>query len=162
MLWWPQYSQTIVLPIGGQTALELLKFHTQAPSPAEEVEPDPFRGKTLFNGYIHTSGFTISRRVSYPENALPLVKGQIEKTSLGCIIHLHYRPFVSSMLFLGFWLLVALALGLFFWLVKDNLPYALIAFAALPVNYLIIVINFNRQVKRTNEDLYAVFKDVLE
>lgn len=162
MLWWPQHAQTIVLPIGGLTASELLKFHTRAPQPAQEEVPGPLKGKPLFNGTITDTSFTISRRVSYPENALPVVRGRIESSSRGCIIHLRYQPFRSSIIFLCFWMLIGLCLAFFFWMGNKGPLWIALALASLPINYLIIVVNFTRQVRRTNEDLYAVFKDVLE
>jgi hypothetical protein len=147
MILFPIISETLVLPFAPEVVSARLQRVTRAD--AEEVEPEDYR----FNGIVESDKFRISRKVDAPENYLPLMAGEVEATSMGCIVFLSYRLFFGSFMFLVFWSVVTLLLGLFFLIYPREIHYALLSFGAGFTNYLLTIINFRRQRRMSREVL---------
>lgn len=146
----PHKSETLVLPITAPQVMSRLSSKTQ---PARLSESDPGQQKILFNGFIEHDSFKISRKVSYPQNYLPLIKGRLEGSSRGCILFLQYNLFFSSLMFFSFWTVMTLLIGMFFIFINKEYTYAIVAFASGAVNYTVTVLNFNKQVKLSRQAL---------
>ncbi len=111
--------------------------------------------KNDFNGTVSDEGFRLSKKVSYPNNYIPLVCGSLEPSSRGCIIIIRYTLFFSTKLFLVFWTSLCLLIGLFLLFELSELNYSLIAFGGALVNYLVTSANFNKQFKLTRKLLFT-------
>ena len=112
--------------------------------------------KYLFNGTIARTGFTISRRVDYPNNYLPLVKGTFEDSSRGCILFLQYDLFFSSRMFLLFWSGLSVLISLFLFSYAQENTYALIALGGGVANYLVTLMNFKKQLNISKKLLFDI------
>lgn len=150
----PHKNEILVLPI---TALQVISRLSLVTQPASLNELKEQKG-ILFCGYINTSTFRISRKVNYPQNYLPLIKGDIEGSSRGCIIFMKYRLFFSSLMFFTFWAAMTLIFGLLFLFLFEEYVYAIIAFASGAANYIVTVLNFNQQVKLSRKTIYKALK----
>ncbi|MBL6449698.1 hypothetical protein JMN32_25535 [Fulvivirga sp. 29W222] len=139
----PHKNETLVAPITALQALSRLSLVTQ-PAGLSQSHKSP---DILFVGHIGKSSFRISRKVNYPQNYLPIIKGKIEGSSRGCIIFIKYRLFFSSILFFTFWTGMTMLIGLFFIFFPKEYGYAIIAFSSGVANYVVTLLNFNKQVK---------------
>lgn len=153
----PFKRETIVLPFPAEEAAQKLWLYI-LPVYAEALMPDKEDDAFLFNGWIKDRKFSISRKVKSPQNFLPLIKGEIEETSLGSLVFVRYSLFFSSNFFLVFWSAITLFLTFFFIYFYNILLYALIAFVIGIINYVIALANFNIQVKRSRAILDEIFK----
>jgi hypothetical protein len=153
----PVKEETLVLPYAVDKVSQCLWKATKPVKVGEEM-PDISEEDFLFNGRIQKEHFQISRRVPVPENFLPLIKGRIESTPLGCIVFLRYRMFFSTNFFLAFWSTVTFLLGLFFVLYEQRYLYASAAFGLGLLNYTIVIHSFNLQVRKSRQLLDELFE----
>lgn len=154
MIGLPLKRETIVLPFSGKEVEEKLWLYV-LPVKGEMI-PDVKDDFFLFNGWVKRGRFKISRKIKTPQNFLPLIYGEIEETSRGCLLFIRYSLFFSSNFFLIFWSIVTLFLTFFFIFFYDILLYALVAFFIGVGNYLIALANFNIQVKKSRAILYDI------
>lgn len=150
----PHKNETLVAPITALQAISRLSLVTQ-PASLNESKENP---GILFIGHIGQSSFRISRKVNYPQNYLPIIKGRIEGSSRGCIIFIKYRLFFSSTLFFTFWTSMTFLIGLFFTAFSKDYLYASIAFSSGIANYTVTLLNFNKQVKLSRAALDRALK----
>lgn len=155
MTLFPLKSETLVLPYSAEEVEKKL-WHAVFPVKAGETMPDKIDELFLFNGWVKNRKFKISRRINSPENFLPLMKGNIEETSLGSLLFVRFSLFFSSIFFLVFWSVVTLFLTFFFIYFYDVALYGAIAFFLGIGNYAVTVANFNIQVKKSREVLNKV------
>lgn len=148
MILLPVKRETIVLPFPADEVEKKL-WLSIFPVKAGESMPDKRDELFLFNGWIKNRKFKISRRLRSPENFLPLMKGNIEETSLGSLLFIRYSLFFSSIFFLIFWSIVTLFLTFFFVYFYGIILYAAISFSLGIGNYVVAVANFNMQVKKS-------------
>ncbi|MBL3654922.1 hypothetical protein [Fulvivirga sediminis] len=139
----PHKSETLVLPLSAEQITHSLRAVTQPATLMQERN----NNSVLFIGNVHHDKFRISRKVTYPQNYLPLIVGRIEASSRGCIIFLRYNLFFSSFLFLSFWSVFTLLVSCFFVFYQKEYGYACVAFAACLANYTVTILNFNKQIK---------------
>lgn len=111
-----------------------------------------------FIGWIEGEKFRISKKLARPDNFSPVLKGTIEESSKGIIIVVKYRLMFSTKLFLLFWSIILLFLSIFFILQYDAFLYGVIAMATGVINYLIVYVNFKKQV-RISHDLFINMLD---
>lgn len=151
----PHKNETLVLPFTASQAMYRLSRVTQPASLniAREKEAD-----MMFVGVITNESFSVSRIVDYPQNYLPIISGVIECSSRGCILFLKYRLFFSSILFFSFWTILTLFLGMFLILFTPYYGYAALAVLSCAANYLVTILNFNRQVQLSREALHKALK----
>lgn len=150
----PHKNETLVAPITALQAISRLSLVTQ-PASLNESKENP---GILFIGHIGQSSFRISRKVNYPQNYLPIIRGSIEGSSRGCIIFIKYRLFFSSTLFFTFWTSMTFLIGLFFTIFSRDYWYAAIAFSSGIANYTVTLLNFNKQVKLSRAALDKALK----
>jgi hypothetical protein len=145
----PRQTETVISPLQPSEINRRLDGLTASPSlRSNRTEEDK-----LFQGRVHNRSFVLSRKISHPNNFIPLVNGRIESTSKGSIIFIKYSLFKSSLLFLSFAIGIAFIIGLLFILLDLPELYSITAFALGLANYLVTLLNFNRQVRMTHEAL---------
>lgn len=148
----PFYQQTIVLPYeASETTARLIK--TIRPLEKEVEYSEENEMEFLFNGWLKSGRFRISRKIEHPENFLPLMSGRIEGTSVGSILFVRYRMFSSVIIFLVFWSVISLLMSLFFLLVHQETLYAIISFSLGIINYIIASKSFFLQVRSSQKAL---------
>lgn len=145
----PYKRETVVLPFSTTEALLLIGHVTEPVS----MSPSKDDKKFLFNGMIYDKSFKISRKINYPQNFLPLIKGQVEETRLGSILFVEYELFFSSRMFLTVWSVLCILIALFFSIYPKEYMYAVIALLAGSLNYAVSWMNFNKQVKDSHAAL---------
>ncbi|MTI31854.1 hypothetical protein [Xanthovirga aplysinae] len=151
-VWW----ETIVLPQQADEIKYRIWRVTKSVRP-ELKWPNVQEKSFLFNGWIEDKHFRISRILTYPNNYIPLIIGEIEETSTGCIVFLKYKLFFFTRFFLIFWTIVTLLLSLFFLLFIRNNLYAFLSILTGGFNYLIVIINFNIQIDKSRKVLHKLF-----
>lgn len=154
MYLFPYNRETIVLPFTAKEALYLIERVTRPVSRIAEKD----NSEILFNGAFFGDSFKISRKVNYPQNYLPLIKGKIETTKLGSIIFLEYELFFSSRMFLGLWTVLSILIAIFLIAYPKEYQYAMISLCMGVLNYVVSLMNFNKQVKESRDVLYNVLK----
>ncbi len=137
----PYRKETMVLPIPVGEALAHLSKVTRPVSRSVKKGETQF----LFNGSVEQGRFTISRRVDYPNNYIPLIKAYVEDSTRGCILFLEYSLFFSSFMFLVFWSVISVLLGLFLLFYAHEINYAMVAWGAGILNYVVTLMNFRKQ-----------------
>lgn len=148
----PLHQETFVLPFDGQETFRRMK-QVIRPLDKNADYPEEVEARFLFNGWIEENRFRISRKIRYPENFLPLMVGRIETTSVGSILFIRYRLFSSAALFLVFWTVISLLLGLFLLILQQEYLYAAVAFGLGIGNYVIATKNFHLQIRSSRETL---------
>ena len=137
----PYKTETVVSPLPPSEVLLRLNMATK---PAEKRETG---NGMVFQGLISDDHFRISQALNHPNNFVPLIEGTLDETRHGSIIFIKYKLFFSSVMFLVFWTFITLTTGAFLLVSGKELAYAALAFAICLLNYLIVVLNFNKQVK---------------
>lgn len=154
MIFFPFKKETIVSSFSAEEVTRRLELITSSPALSKEnLKPN-----TTFIGQISSGQFRISLRVNRPENFLPLIKGFIDATSMGCIISLHYGLFFSSQLFLAFWTAVCSLVAVFFYFIADQTTYSIIAICAGAFNYIFTTLYFLRKVDESHKELLKALK----
>lgn len=148
----PLYQETLVLPFSKREAANRLRIATRPLEKGLEYA-QTVEEKFLFNGWVKDDRFRMSRKVRHPENFLPLIVGEIEGTSTGSIIFVHYRLFFSAAMFLIFWSVITLLLCLFFLLIHQEYIYGLLAGALGIFNYVVATKNFHLQIRSSRKAL---------
>lgn len=151
----PHKQETLVLPITAERVINRLSRVTQ---PVGLIAPRPENSSISFNGIISNSKFKISRKLHYPQNYLPVINGRVEGSSRGCILFLSYNLFFSSLMFFSFWTIMTVVIGVFFILWPQEYFYAALSFSAGVFNYLVTVLNFNKQVNLSRQALDEALK----
>lgn len=151
----PFQQRTYVLPYGAAEVFDRLEAIILDPD--AEV-PKAERQRYLFNGVLREDGFNISKRIGYVQNFLPLIKGRVEDTKKGSILFVKFRMFKTVLFMLGFWSLFLVIIGLVFIFQKGQVVYGSWAIAIFIGQYLICMINFNKQLKDSQKLLEEVLK----
>ena len=151
----PYQQETFILPYPADEALARLRPYTRPVDKGYSYSRAEER-HFLFNGVISSNRFRISRRITKPENFLPILAGRLEATSVGSLLFVRYQLFFSTALFLVFWSVICLLLTLFFLIYHEAWLYASIAFGVGCVQYIVAVKNFSFQVRRSRQELEKV------
>ncbi len=152
MDWLPIKTETLILPYDSVELVARLKTAVR-PLPADEKNEenrewlDSFR----FNGIVSASSFRISKIIKQPENFLPLIIGQIDNTSTGCILFLKYKLFFGTLFYLIFWSVLTLLLTLFFILLHNNYLYGMVSLGFGVASYAIALANFKIQIGKSKK-----------
>lgn len=152
MLLFPFQEKTLVSSFTKKEVLSKIARRTKLIK-GERVPTSP-----LFNGYFKDGKFRLSLLVRSSQNHLPLVKGEIEDTSRGSIVFLRLTLFPAAKLYLIFFSVLALVIGLIFLLLSHDPYIGVGAFGVGVLNYLILTINFRRRAKET----IAALEDLLD
>jgi len=156
MNWIPVNKETLVLPVASAKALKLLAQRTYAVHTTEYVSFGDGH-KYVFNGVIENHTFKIYLRLKHPENYLPVITGRIEKTSLGCILFIRYDLIFSTRFFLILWSILTILMAFFFFHMGGNLSNSIFALLFGAANYLLTMVNFDRQVKKSRQAIHQIF-----
>lgn len=151
----PNSSRTIV------TILELSEVYDRLRSATTKqalTQNSISARKIAFVGTIQPDRFTISLKVTRPNNFLPVVRGRLESTHSGCLIFMKLGLFPSTRTYLIFWLLFVLVAGL---IVSRQYESHLLLAAPLLLDLIILWIawtNFNMQLRFTMRALDEVLE----
>lgn len=143
----PSRAHTIVT---GWTRSELL---IRMANYTQEVDSEYITEKPSFNGRILENGFRISSVVKTPQNALPLIVGQLEESSRGTIVLLTMKLFPAAVLYLIAFSLLSAIIGLIFLFMAGFKLAAFLSFSIGLLNYVILTINFHRHAERSVAEL---------
>lgn len=141
----PSQTETISSKLSPAQIEKILSSITAAPT----LKINKTARHMVFQGKVGNLSFIISQRISHPNNFVPLVRGIIEPTRNGSIIFLKYMLFRSSVMFLIIALLMSAIIGVSFLAVNSTWTYSAIAFALGFANYLVTLLNFQKQVRIT-------------
>lgn len=108
---------------------------------------------SYFVGTIKDNQFIISRKFAQYQNFLPRIKGRVESTSIGSIIFVSYSIFYSAAVMIILFSLIALFIGLVFLLFEHNVAVFMLSMGAFLLNYVVTIVNFNRQVDMSRQEL---------
>ncbi|MGE0590405.1 MAG: hypothetical protein AB7O48_17625 [Cyclobacteriaceae bacterium] len=110
----------------------------------------------FFIGWVREGRFRISLKINRPNNYLPLVIGNIEPTSNGCIVFLSYRLFPTTKMFLVFWDLFVLIVSIIAGYQYQTFLYGVLGVLLVAFIQWVAWSNFNLQLKRTRELLIDI------
>lgn len=142
---WPTDRETLVLPVSAREVTERLRTATQPP-PKRDVLFTPYQADYLFNGRVSEQTFQLSRKITRPNNFLPLVDGAIEATSQGCLVFVRYRLFTATIIFLTFWSVMTTGFAVYLAMHEQLYHYAALSLGVGIINYAVAVLNFRKQV----------------
>lgn len=152
----PQSSRTLVTIL---TPDEVYQRLGEATTNNQLVQNRIVAQKIAFVGTVQPEMFRISRKVSRPNNFLPLVRGRVEPTPSGCIIFMKSFLFPSTRTYLVFWLLFVLVAGI---IVSRQYESPFVLAAPLFLDLAILWIswaNFRMQLRLTMKVLDDVLND---
>ncbi|MTI21878.1 hypothetical protein E1176_12670 [Fulvivirga sp. RKSG066] len=114
--------------------------------------------RATFIGRVEQSTFRVSLKVDAPENFLPIIDGEIDETSMGCIVYLKFKLFFSSIMFLTLWSAICLLIFLFFLFIVHEKAYAITALLVGLANYFVTLFYFSKKVKESHNVLMQTLK----
>jgi hypothetical protein len=141
----PAYHETLVLPLTVAEVFERLSAATSSQGESER--------QIIFNGWVKEDRFRVSIRQRRPSNYIPLVTGQVEFTSRGCIIFTDYKLFPAVRLFVTFWSLLIVIGSIVIGFQYSNVIYTLVGLGILALILWIVWSNFKLQVTPTRKVL---------
>jgi hypothetical protein len=145
----PAYHETIVLPLAAEVVFERLASRTS--------NQLPLTSEILFSGWVQADRFRISLRQRRPGNYAPIISGQIETTSSGCILFVDYKLMPSMRVFIVFWTMLLILGSLIAGLQFKNIAYTLTGFAFISFIYWVAWSNFKLQIKPAHKALLSLF-----
>jgi hypothetical protein len=110
----------------------------------------------LFVGWIQRNKFRISLKLNRPNNFVPLVIGQCEATSSGCIIFVKFTLFPFTRMHLIFWTMFVLIMGVILFFQYKSYLLLLAATCIMGLIHWIAWANFSLQLKHTRKRLLKV------
>lgn len=111
-----------------------------------------------FNGWVHDLKFKISKTVNYPQNYLPIAKGEIEKVKSGSVVIISYDLFPATKSMIIFSLILTFFIVIIFGLIRQNIWIALFSILVFLVHYFVALGNFNMHVKDCHRILYDIWE----
>lgn len=146
----PFLKQTLVSPFSKDEVLIKIRDKTQL------IHSDTLSENSIFNGAVSENHFTISLKINYSQNALPLVIGVVEDTSRGSVIFLKIKLFPAAALYIYTFSVLSVFIGMVF-LTLSNYPIgSFVSFFIALANYLILNINFHRTAGETMKTLREI------
>jgi hypothetical protein len=139
----------VVLP---KPASEVYQILARATSHLPFVQLD--EPKLHFNGWVKEARFRISLRQQRANHYLPLVVGQLEATSTGCILFLDYKLFPMTRLLLTLWTILLVLGSLTIWYQTKNIFVLPSGLVILLLIHFIVRANFSLQLKLTHTTLH--------
>lgn len=154
---WPGAQETLVSSLKAAEVTRRLRAATLA-SPQRTVEV-PAASSAIFNGQVTKDSFRLSQKVTRPNNFLPFITGVAEPTSQGCLLFVRYRLFTMTAAFLVFWWVITLSFGFYLAHYERLYHYAALSGGVGAINYVIALLNFNKQVVISRRLLREVIDD---
>jgi hypothetical protein len=126
MINWPHAHKTFVITLSAEEVAGRL-------APVTVPRPAGMGGKIIFTGWVRTSRFRIMRYATRVNPFQPVVLGQLESTSRGCILVLQYQllPVTQLLLIFGGCLATLLAVTTSFQLKEPLIALAIAGGAVL-------------------------------
>jgi hypothetical protein len=140
----PAHHETLVLPKPSVEVYHILESATSHKTFIQTEEQ-----KLFFNGWVRETRFRLSLRQRRFNNYLPLVIGQIESTSTGCIVFIDYKLFPATRLFVTLWTILIVLGATVTWFQTSNLWFLPGGGLVLTIIHLIVWANFRLQLKPT-------------
>lgn len=141
---WPTAQETLVLSSSAGEVNRRLRAATLASDQRAVVLPSS--PAVIFNGQVTKTSFRLSQKVTRPNNFLPFISGVIEPTSHGCLLFVRYRLFTMTIAFLVFWWIITLGFAFFLAHYENQYHYAALSAGVGAINYVVALLNFNKQV----------------
>ena len=151
MFWLPTFRETLILP---RTARDIYQRLSVSTSVKPFVQPD--ESELLFNGWVKEDRLRISLRLRRANYYIPLVIGQIEESSTGCILLIQYKLFPSTRLLLQLWTIFILLGGAMGFYQTHNVYVLFGAVAILGTIYFITWSNFKIHLNTTREAIHRI------
>jgi len=145
----PHHHETVVLP---KPAHEVYQILAAATSHLAFFQSD--EKKLHFNGWIKETRFRISLRQQRANHYIPLIIGQIEATSTGCLLFLDYKLFPMTRLLLTLWTILLVLGSLTVWYQAKNIFILPSGLAILLLIHFIVRANFSLQLKLAQKTLH--------
>jgi len=153
---WPATSEMFLSPYGQEEiirrmelAVKPVKFQSFQNRSLGEIEEEAF----LFNGKVGKNGFAISQIVNRPNNFLPLIKGKVEGSNNGSLIHLEFALFPSVKYFLFFWIALMLLFSMVSIAQGDDILTIIFPITILVASYALILSRFKDAYKKSRKEL---------
>jgi len=153
----PYSRETIVSSYNARELSQRLWKVTQ-PTREGEWMPDVEDDELLFNGRVKGNEFKLSRKVKRANNFLPLMSGTIESSSMGSIVFIQYKLFIWTLSFLIFWSVLTSLFALYFFVYERIYINAAFSLSVGLANYVIALLNFQRQVKISSRTIKEVLQ----
>lgn len=144
----PTYRETLVLPKLAEDVYQRLAVSTTSHAFLQPHEP-----VLLFNGWVREDRFRISIRARRINHFMPLAIGQIEPTSMGCILRIVYVLFPGTRLLLSLWTILIVLGTAIGWFQYKTLYVPLVTTSALMIIYYVSWSNFKIHLKPFREAL---------
>jgi hypothetical protein len=128
------------------------------PIKGETWMPDVREDELLFNGWVKSGRFRLSRKVNRANNFLPVINGRIESSSMGSIVFVRYSLFIWTLSFLIFWSVLTSLFALYFFVYEKIYINAIFSLLLGVANYVIAVLNFHKQVRISSQTLHKVLQ----
>ncbi|MGB3852157.1 MAG: hypothetical protein WA958_19490 [Tunicatimonas sp.] len=141
---WPSAQETLVSSLSAAEVVRRLRATTNAGTRRDAASPA--RSTFVFNGQVDSESFRLSQKITRPNNFLPLISGTIEPTSQGCLLFVRYQLFTMTAAFLVFWWVVTLGFAYFLVHYERLYHYAALSVGVGAINYVVALLNFNKQV----------------
>lgn len=131
-------------------------YQILAASTSHKVFVQPDERNLFFNGWVKEDRFRLSLRQRRANHYLPLVIGQIESTSSGCLLFLDYKLFPTTRLLLTLWTILLILGSVSVWFQTKNIWFLPGGFTFIATMHAIVWSNFKLQLKPTQEALYRL------
>jgi len=139
---------TLVSPLPLDEVQHLLISVTKTPKEFEFVgNKEKIKNRYKFNGVVLDNTFSISKNVSYPQNFLPLIYGEMETMPKGTLLSIQFTLFFGSWVLFGIGSFISLFIGIMFTCVGSEPAIALGGYFFFIINYVVATANFNLHVK---------------
>lgn len=148
MFFYPERNEILVLPFTEKYAQDKVLSELAIPPGSE---------KKSFSGWIEGNTFELTRHLNRPDNYSPIIKGVIDASSKGIIIFLNYKLMFSTRLFLTLWTVILIFFMFFFYFKYDAHLYGAISLLMAIINYLVVYLNFKKQVAVCHDLFVNVF-----
>lgn len=153
---WPATSEMFLSPLSEKEVIRRMKLAVK-PVKYQSFQnrslEDEIEEAFLFNGKVSESGFAISKMISRPNNFLPLIKGKIEGSDKGSLIHLEFSLFPSVKYFLIFWVFLMLMFSITSFSQGDDVLTIIFPLIILIATYALILSRFKDAYYKSRKEL---------
>lgn len=156
MLWWPYVAETTILTRAKVSVLNDIHLSIKPSEKDEYLIDGVAPSKQVFKGWVKEDSFLLSLLLGYHQQFLPIIHGRIEESSRGSIVFIQYKLISSTQFFFFIGLGMCLFSAFAFVLLDSNWSYAAFALSIIGVYYVLMMINFQRFYKQSQEQLREI------
>lgn len=157
----PVERKYYVLPFKGEALTYFLRRNVVSAVTADFTDrwiPKP--PEVPFHGVVHDMDFELTPKLNYIQHLLPVLKGQIENTSRGCIVRVTLKLTEGTRFFLLFASIIGIVTGLVFFFLAQKELYAFITWGLVLCNYFFSLGGYLQQRQRGRETLEELFNKI--